>query len=365
VELRVEDFVVLFFQGGGILLCFLAGTGILLRKEGNRQANVLLSILIFLAALSFLNGFLALAGVYSQYQHLYFLPLNYAFSFGPLFYFFVKTKVKPSFRLSTKHLVHFIPAILQCSFFFFIGFRSAEYKSMIWREWYGPYLQYIDEGGFIVLTLIYLLLSYKLVSDPAKIDWKESVYVWLRRFVVYFAVLVGIDGIYTILEWVFWLGFDTNIYNIPLIDLPLKLAHAAMSIWLAINAWLYAHQSLIVERRITPAHISESVFNRVDRILKEDEVYLNPDFDLDMLSKLTGKPRNELSTVFSQRGSSFNDTVNKYRVEAFLRMAQDHPDFSFESLALDAGFGSRATFNRAFKKEKGISPGLFLKSLKS
>jgi AraC-like DNA-binding protein len=362
VELAVEDFVVLFFQGGGILLCFLTGAAILIRKDGNQQANKLLAILIFLAALSFLNGFLAMAGVYNQYQHLYFIPLNYSFSFGPLFYFFVKTKVNPSFRFTKKELIHFIPALIQAVFFFAIGFRSAEYKAMIWREWYGPYLQYIDEGGFLLITLIYLGLSKNLVADAPGADWKESVYRWLRQFIRYFALLLGIIAVYTVAEWMLWLGFEINLYNIRLIDLPLKLSYAAISIWLAVNAWLYAHQSLIVERKITPSDLSRSLAQKVDRLFEEEKVFLNPDFDLDMLSKLTGKTRNDLSAFFSQRGTSFNEVLNKYRVDSFLEMAQNHPQYSLESLALDAGFGSRSTFNRAFKKEKGVSPSTFLRS---
>ncbi len=363
MELSIDTLIILFLSGAGILICLISGIAILFRSEGSLISNRLLGALLILASSTFLNGFLASAGIYSQYQHLYYIPLVYDFSFGPLFYLFVKSKTEQSFRFTKREWLHFIPAILQAGFYFTIGFRSAEYKSMIWRELYGPYLQYVDEGGFLVITLIYLTLAGGLVKSASKEAWREPVLKWIQRFIRYFFLLVAIIAIYTAAEWIMWLGFEINIYNIPLLDLPLNLATIAIALWLGINSWLYSHQSLLVERKITPQSLSDSLETEIGKLFSEDQVFLNPDFNLDMLSKLTGRSRNELSAHFSGMGSSFNETINKLRVEAFLNLIQKRPDFSLEGAAYDVGFGSKSTFNRAFKKEKGVSPTTFLRGL--
>ena len=60
-------------------------------------------------------------------------------------------------------------------------------------------------------------------------------------------------------------------------------------------------------------------------------------------------------------GKNFNDFVNAYRVDEFKRQVREPASahLSFLGLALDCGFNSKATFNRAFKKFTGTSPKEF------
>jgi len=50
------------------------------------------------------------------------------------------------------------------------------------------------------------------------------------------------------------------------------------------------------------------------------------------------------------------------RIEAFIQHYQkpESQQFTLLALAHDCGFNSKATFNRAFKKEKGLSPKDYL-----
>ncbi|WP_425289983.1 helix-turn-helix domain-containing protein, partial [Shewanella algae] len=55
---------------------------------------------------------------------------------------------------------------------------------------------------------------------------------------------------------------------------------------------------------------------------------------------------------------NFNDFINRYRVEEVKKQLQNPKNASLTimSLAYDAGFNSKATFNRAFKKHTGENP---------
>ena len=58
------------------------------------------------------------------------------------------------------------------------------------------------------------------------------------------------------------------------------------------------------------------------------------------------------------RRSNFNDFINYYRVLAVQEKLKggEHKRQTLLGIAYDAGFNSKATFNRAFKKVTGLSP---------
>jgi len=66
-----------------------------------------------------------------------------------------------------------------------------------------------------------------------------------------------------------------------------------------------------------------------------------------------------LSKVINSRfGISFNELINKYRVEEVITLMKDpaYKNLNLLAIAYDAGFNSKSTFNRAFKKSTGASP---------
>ena len=238
---------------------------------------------------------------------------------------------------------------------------------MIWRELYGPYLQYLDEGGFIILMLIYLYMARKLTRSIPSKHWQEPVFKWLKSFTNFMLILVIIIGIYQIADWIAWLGYGVNIFNINYVDLPLKLTYSAFSIWMGINALIYNRQSLLLPdaTELEGDGIDVALSKSLKDLFERERVYTNPDLDLNMLSKMTGAHKNNISKHFSTIGTNYNDFVNEYRVDDFIEKTKDSSfqNYSIEGLALDVGFSSRSTFNRAFKKFKGQSPSEFLSSV--
>ena len=62
---------------------------------------------------------------------------------------------------------------------------------------------------------------------------------------------------------------------------------------------------------------------------------------------------------------NFNDFINNYRVEDVKKAFDkgEHKKTTLLGIAFDCGFNSKATFNRAFKKNTGISPKEYLKKV--
>ena len=87
--------------------------------------------------------------------------------------------------------------------------------------------------------------------------------------------------------------------------------------------------------------------------------FLNPGLSLLSLSKELKISSGDLSSLInSSFNLNFNDFINGYRVAEFKQQIYlpDNKNFTILSVALDCGFNSKSTFNRAFKKSEGKSP---------
>ena len=96
---------------------------------------------------------------------------------------------------------------------------------------------------------------------------------------------------------------------------------------------------------------------------EKEKCYLNPELTLSELAAKLDTNTSVLSAVINSGFSkNFNDFVNEYRVNAFKRLAiaPQSKHLTLLAIAFDCGFNSKATFNRAFKKETGLSPKAFL-----
>ena len=96
--------------------------------------------------------------------------------------------------------------------------------------------------------------------------------------------------------------------------------------------------------------------------METDKLYLDPDLDLSVLAARVGAARNQISYVINQTfGRNFYDYVNEYRVREVLRLMDDSARARDKmlTLAFDAGFNSKPTFNAVFKKITGRTPSDF------
>jgi YesN/AraC family two-component response regulator len=67
-------------------------------------------------------------------------------------------------------------------------------------------------------------------------------------------------------------------------------------------------------------------------------------------------------SINEQEGKNFYDFINYLRVEEFKRISTlpENKKYTIQTLASDAGFNSKSSFNRYFKKVTGLSPSEFI-----
>ncbi len=89
------------------------------------------------------------------------------------------------------------------------------------------------------------------------------------------------------------------------------------------------------------------------------EQHFRESISLDDAADALYMSRYRLSRIFSHLlGTSFNDYLNSLRVNLAIQLL-DTTDSSVTDIAYEVGFGNMRTFNRAFKKHRGITPTQF------
>lgn len=110
---------------------------------------------------------------------------------------------------------------------------------------------------------------------------------------------------------------------------------------------------------------SAMLFNEVVRIMETRKPYLQDDFDLDDLSRMTRTNRLYLSkSINFHSGRNFNQLVNYYRVKYAVELMKRDSGLRMSDIASMSGFHTTVSFNMAFKLNEHTTPSEFARSLK-
>lgn len=364
-----------------------------------RLSDKLMSVFLLLAALSVVPWMTGFAGWYDGYKGpyreiLFYTPFVHGLFMGPLLYFYVKSITNVNFRLQKAHWLHFIPGfiyLIWClvivvvdkfvvhRYYLMNGETDPDFEG--WYRW----LQNIS-------ILVYLVLSIRFYKQYKKYVWFEFSFSdmanlsWLRNFMVAFAVITLLPLLQEALElipffdnldyigsWYYFFSFalvvyyiSINSYNadsIPLQKLKfqpeLLLQYQSAGLLPAAQAITEEADYQVLEEEKVPSIEMESWKQKVIAIMQEQKLYEDAELTLTQLSKKLSTNTSLLSKIINTGfGKNFNDFVNEYRVNAFTEKlrAGEHQTQTLLSLAFDCGFNSKATFNRAFKKQTGMNP---------
>ncbi|PSL29013.1 helix-turn-helix domain-containing protein [Chitinophaga ginsengisoli] len=353
-----------------ILLGFLQGlimSTLLFFSKKRSRPNRLLGTLILLIALACLNLYLFESAWFTNDPVLNLvgnlIPLVIIMPVGPLLYFYVRSTMDASFRISRKQWIHFLPVIIDCgtqlSVIIYLtgavlGFSVPAPAS--WGRFIDDYNVYADIPRWASVTT-YLWLSARYLAGVN--TEKSPHYQWMRQFVRLFLGFQIIWFIYLV-PYVIPSLTDRVLNTVDWY--PVYIPLVALIYCLGIKGYMMIPEETPVAKKVVmppPVKLVEEAEPLLKKAMEQDRLYLDPELNLALLSRHTGLPQKTISLVLNQHlQKSFNEFVNGYRVEAFKQnigqLQQDN--MTILAMAFDAGFNSQATFQRAFRNHTGMSP---------
>lgn len=121
---------------------------------------------------------------------------------------------------------------------------------------------------------------------------------------------------------------------------------------------VYLPNDLAKTPQLTQEKADEIVF-KFDQLMKEQEVFKDPDLTLNRLSRKLLIPQKQLSTAINRiYQRNISQVINQYRIE-FAKARLVHTDESITQIYMSAGFHSKSNFNREFSRMTGVTPSEF------
>lgn len=146
----------------------------------------------------------------------------------------------------------------------------------------------------------------------------------------------------------------------PIRQMPL-IIHC---VWFATLLVMALNHSPFV-RRLAPgwspssSDADRTLFERIERLMKEDQPWSDPLFDVGAMARKLDSYPNAVSRAISRAGNTtFYDYVNTHRIREVERLLTDPEEsrFKIEAIGRQAGFRARSTFFKLFRQHTGFTP---------
>lgn len=110
---------------------------------------------------------------------------------------------------------------------------------------------------------------------------------------------------------------------------------------------------------------SAGLFNDVVRVMENRKPWLQDDFNIEDLARMTHTNRMYLSkSINFHSGRNFNQLVNFYRIRYAVDLMKKDPSLRMNEVSRMSGFHTVVSFNMAFKLNERMTPTEFVQSLK-
>lgn len=338
--------------------------------------NFFLALTVLLLSLSNLQYFAIDINLASIYPFLNYFFIPWQWLILPMFYLYVEKTIDREMRSSLQRILLFSPFIIvlivhvfQIFYKFFID-SSYIIPSHFKR---GIYI-YIELFSFI-FNIVVILLTYKTIliyekeqnnSKELKPEtrWlKELIYVGFIICLLWFVALLLVIFFNLNKSYIFypmWIGISALVYWMGYIGLG--------------KAQLLEERVLLREQRKTEfvkmskeknTEAQLEILNFINSEVQTQKLFLNPELNIKSLAQeLNLKPNAISESINKDTRYNFTDYINSFRVSEVKKMLEnpDYSNYTIVAIGLEAGFNSKASFYRVFKKFEGVTPSEFLKN---
>jgi AraC-like DNA-binding protein len=370
----LDQLFLILINGGIVLGIFVI---ILISSRGGRKtrANMFLSIL--LAALTFSVFHLRYAGDFITHFSVkaYTLGDPTFLLIAPLLWFYVTELAGGRVSFNAKTLAHFIP-------FFVIVFCSLTFRSFLSGT---AITRVLDQHPRLSFTIFWMVMVIQFSAYQILIHRKWREYQQLIQQEVSNTEDVNISwvrfftGVFLIVN----LSFLVSLFAVIHLDV-MDLVWNSVGIILSLSIFALGYKGILQKEILFPESLvkpqpielpgsaepvtkpNNDLIEKLQRYMKNERPFLDPELSLSTLAKAMGINRNQLSQLINTGiGENFYDFINKYRVEEVKRLMLDpqKQNYNLLGMAVEAGFKSKSTFNLIFKRFTGLTPTEYRKNI--
>jgi AraC-like DNA-binding protein len=364
-------------------------------SRANRKANRILALFVLLLSLNCLFEAIESASFYKRFPFLIRIRWGNTLLFGPLIFLYVRALLNHRFKI----LIHFIPFFIAklALIPFYMLFAQEKVLSLnmgntsttVSDDWYSNYFFPVISLISFLQILFYLWRISKELTlyDQQLFHWfsnVENIHLnWLKHSVWALSLVTIISFIYLLGE----LLLSSSIQHMgaygafALVLLIYAISYKAISqpdilslfqnenkISNTLNHLKDQVTDSLEKAENTEASIkTESVLSRrLKDLMEKEKLYLNEKLSGNEMAVTLGISRHQLSEVLNNElHTNFYNFINHYRVED-CKQKMANPKFenyTLLALGFECGFNSKTTFNTVFKRETGMTPRQFKKTL--
>jgi len=360
----------------GLSQSFFAGL-MIATKRNPSVADRLLAAWLFLIAIEL--GFAIVNTSIIPLFEFVFIP----FTYGPLMYLYIKYQTSEYVEFRWRYVLHFVPALVV--FVTAIVFRGRPVMRLddFWNT--DPFLSFrlIYGLSFFISITTYSIIAFIFINrhqrniqnlasyTSGKITLSWLLVISISFYVTYVAVFIL--GVYVI--------FAKDPTYDPTLPSYFGLTFFAFAFSFygfkqpgIFNEILTEHRTL--NKGMVPEIIPESKYERsglkekdaknyqqqLVRFMEEEKPYLDVDLTIHDISIQLDIPRHYLTQVINGlMGKNFYTFINEYRIEEVKKLLvnEEFSKYTLTSIAFEAGFNSKSSFNSIFKSSTGMTPTQF------
>ena len=302
---------------------------------------------------------------------------------GPLLFLYIKSIFQNKKELIIKkNYTHFLPVGL-----YFVLVSIPFLLSILNRKEIFNYLKSINKYhneisiAMMLYLLIYTFWSYRIFNKYRKAiklhfsTIQKSNFKWIKLMLVGILLISCFDlitGIYEI--YIQPSGFQTKYITVTLIIILLiylsyfgiKQTTILLPDFL-VNTISESKQKQL-NNRLSSFKKNElsNLKASLESSMKVDKMHLDENLTLNKLATKLSISDKHLSAFLNQHlNITFYDYVNSYRITSVIDKlkSKEYKNITLLGIAYESGFKSKTSFNRIFKKETGLSPSAYIKSL--
>lgn len=334
----------------------------LTRPIVNRAANRTLAALLVLLASIVTPWLIGFAGFYDKWPWLSFAPFQVTLGVAPLFYCYVHALVTGAWPARAR--LHLAAPVAQ--FLFLTGsFILPLPQKDAWNELIAAPYDLITGIGLIAgmagygLVSARLLARYRALLAGQRSDAHRFAARWISAALAATALLFVVWAGYLAWDAVAPLGYRGL--------MGLYVAIAGVALFLGIEGWRHAALPFphLADLAITPDPAPAqrdwaALGAQWAATIRAEGWAADPDLSLAMLARRLGTNTSHLSRALNDGlGVNCATFINGLRCEAVAAAIERGDRRDLLDLALDTGFSSKASFNRAFQARYGMAPSAY------